>query len=195
MKHSLLVFLFVFTAVVFTNATVHVINFSFPEYSPNGLSVKVGDTILWKGDFDKFPLSSVTAPTGANLFVCEKGKTFSYVVAIAGTYKYQCEKYKTDKMSGYFIALAQDTNAETKGGDAMVYINYFSHAFHLVTPVAVPHNTYTITIAAVNGKNIYTGELKADEKDKWIATEEFPSGTYILSATDGTHTFGRKFTK
>ncbi len=189
-----LFFLLLVGCPVFLRATVHVINFSYPSYSVTGISVLVGDTITWKGDFSKFPLSSVAVPDGANAFGCQSGNVFSYVVKAVGTYKYQCDTYKNDGMVAYFTASLTE-KADTRGGSAMVYINYFGHAFHLVTSDAIPHNDYTVTIASVTGLKIYEGVLKAQEKDKWIATEAFPSGTYILTATDGTHSFGRKFSK
>lgn len=175
-------------------ARVHSINFSFPSYSVTGLSVVVGDTICWKGDFSKYPLSSVSVPEGASAFLCKEGNTFSYVVSHAGMYKYQCDAYKTEGMNAYFTA-ALTEKADTRGGSAMVYINYVGHSFHLVATDAVPHSDYTITIASVTGLKVYEGVLKATEKDKWIATESFPTGTYILTATDGTHSFGRKFSQ
>lgn len=195
MKTTILFSFLLLTACLHLKATVHTINFSFPSYSASGLSVLVGDTILWKGDFSKFPMSSVSVPEGAGVFGAQKGNEFRYVVRAEGTYKYQCDTYKSDGMVAYFTASLTEKTDSRDGGTPMVYINYVSHAFHLVTTDIIAHNDYTVTIASVNGRQVYSGVLKAGEKDKWIATEEFSSGTYILTVTDGTHSFGRKFTK
>jgi plastocyanin len=192
---KLYVLLFFALVITFSgSAMVHTIHFSYPAYSPSGLSVSVGDTVLFKGSFEKFPLLAISVPTGANSFGCEKGEDFMYVVAIEGTYKYQCPTYKTNGMVGYFTAVALDKTAPDNNYN-MVYFNYVSHAFHINTTDALPHGNYTITVAKMNGEVIYKTELKAEERDKWIATENFPNGTYMLTATDGTHSFGRKFTK
>lgn len=194
MKSIAVLLLFLFCSFHGVHATTHIINFSYPSYSPSGLSVLVGDTILWKGPLDKFPLASTAVPVGAAVFGTEKGEDFRYVVTTAGTYKYQCPTYKADGMTGYFIALVIDKN-EHQDDNSMVFINFVSHAFHLTTTDVIPHGSYSITVASVSGEVIYKSELTANEKDKWIATETFPPGTYILTATDGTHSFGRRFTK
>jgi len=175
-------------------ATTHLVYVSYPSFSPSGLSVTIGDTIFWKGDLSKFPIASLSVPENAQAFNVNDGTTFSYVVKVTGTYKYQCEEYKNAGMSGYFIALEPEKGTENNDG-SMVYINYYSHAFHLVTTDAIPHSNYTVTIATATGKEVYKSMLNSTEKDKWVATTEFLPGTYMLTVTDGTHSFGRKFTK
>ncbi|HLP51816.1 MAG TPA: hypothetical protein VK154_13100 [Chitinophagales bacterium] len=194
MKTLLVFFIGCLLVSPWVGATTHVIYFAYPSYSPSGLSVYVGDTIVWEGDFAKFPISATSLPAGASSFAKQDGDSFTYVVQFAGSYKYQCDTYKQDKMIGYFVATVED-KTQKRDENSMVYINYFSHAFHLVTPDVIPHNAYTVTIAKVNGDVVYKGELKPADKDMWIATEHFTPGTYLLTATDGTHSFGRKFTK
>ncbi|MFM2305455.1 MAG: hypothetical protein RLZZ367_124 [Bacteroidota bacterium] len=194
MKNLLLTIAFVFALLQMAGATTHVIRFSYPAYSPSGFNVAVGDTILWKGDFERYPLSSVSLPEGVAEFYRKDGSEFMYVVKQAGTYRYQCDTYKNDKMTGYFVATI-GTPAVTREDDAMVYINAMGHSLHLVTPDAIPHNVYTITVTRSSGQIVYKGEIKADEKDKWIATDAYLTGSYELVVTDGKHTFGRKFNK
>jgi len=68
-------------------ATTHLIQFggSFGlNYSPNTLTVNVGDTIRWQGNFSFHPLSSVTIPAGALSWTNTTGTVFTYVVQIPG---------------------------------------------------------------------------------------------------------------
>ena len=174
---------------------VHIINFGYPFYEPNSLSVFVGDTILFKGDFGKFPMFSGNIPEKAKNFSATEGTTFSYVLNSPGTYKYQCPPYRANGMSGYFIALTRDKIKHVENDSTNVYINFIGNSFHLVTPDVIPHNVYSISITGKGGLSVYTGEIKREEKDKWIATAEFNPGNYMLTVTDGQHIFGRRFTK
>ncbi len=191
---NVLIFLFTFIALAL-QATVHLINFSYPNYEPNSLSVFVGDTILWKGDFTRFPLFSGTIPQGAQSFSATESDSFKYLVAAAGTYKFQCPPYRSNGMSGYFIALTRDKIKSVENDSSNVYINFIGNSFHLVTPDVLPHGIYSISITGKGGLPIYSGQLKPDEKDIWIATAEFPPGSYMLTVTDGQHIFGRRFSK
>ena len=194
MKNLLLTIAFCFALLQMAGATTHVIRFSYPAYSPSGLNVSVGDTVIWKGDFERFPLSSVSLPEGVAEFYRKDGSEFMYVVRQAGTYRYQCDTYKNDKMTGYFVATV-NSKTEVRDDEAMVYINAMGHSFHLVTPDAIPHNVYTVTITHSSGKVVYSGYIKAEQKDVWVATDAYSSGSYELVVTDGKHTFGRRFTK
>lgn len=194
MRTLLLIFAFGCLCTGVVNATTHVIRFSYPSYTPSGFGVAVGDTVIWKGDFERFPLSSVSLPEGVAEFYRKDGSEFMYVVKQAGTYRYYCDTYKNDKMAGYFVATAS-SKPEIRDDDAMVYINHIGHSFHLVTPDAIPHNVYTVTITHSSGKVVYAGYIKAEQKDVWVATDAYSTGSYELVVTDGKHTFGRRFTK
>jgi plastocyanin len=76
-------------------------------YSPTPLTVQVGDTITWHGDFTMHPLASFVLPDGATAFQNSAGTSFSYVVAAAGDYRYRCLSHSTPDgqgMSGIFSA-------------------------------------------------------------------------------------------
>ncbi len=195
MKKGFTLFILFLLAASVLKATVHLINFSYPNYEPNSLSVFVGDTILWRGDFGRFPLFAGTIPEEAQTFSATESDSFTYVVNAPGTYKYQCPPYRTYGMSGYFIALTRDKMKQVENDSSNVYINFIGNSFHLVTPDAIPHTIYSISITGKGGLSIYTGDMQADQKDKWIATAEFPPGNYMLTVTEGQHIFGRRFTK
>ncbi|MBI5475938.1 MAG: T9SS type A sorting domain-containing protein [Ignavibacteriales bacterium] len=100
-------FLLTFLPFSFLNATTHIIQFggSFGfAYSPNNISVAVGDTIQWQGSFALHPLSSTIIPSGTSGWHVSSGSTFSYVVAQPGTYNYQCDVHSTFGMVGSFTA-------------------------------------------------------------------------------------------
>ena len=89
-------------------ATVYVINFGGAlgkNYSPNSLSVSVGDTVEWQGSFGDHPLHSTSAPQGAATWENVSGSVFDYVVTVPGSYNYECENHGP-AMSGSFTATA-----------------------------------------------------------------------------------------
>ena len=73
-------------------------------YSPNSLSVSVGDTIEWEGDFSMHPLSTTSIPAGAATIHHPPGTVFTYPVTVAGTYDYQCDVHYSLGMVGSFTA-------------------------------------------------------------------------------------------
>ena len=94
-------------------ATTHTITFSGKKYSPKSLTVSVGDTIVWQGDFDAHPLTLTKAPAGAATFAhIEKGSSYSYIITVAGNYEYICDMHVDEGMSGSFTAAGSGTKIE-----------------------------------------------------------------------------------
>ena len=89
-------------------------------YSPNFLSVSVGDTITWVGDFVTHPLSSTTIPAGATPWHNGTGSSFSYVVQVPGSYNYTCDVHGPG-MSGSFNATATGVVEEGNGLNALSF--------------------------------------------------------------------------
>jgi plastocyanin len=90
-----------------TSAATHIVYFSGnlkPAYSPSQISVNVGDTVSWKGNFNEHPLTSLSVPPGAAAFSNFSGDQFDYVVKAAGTYRYQSNLPHSLAMIGSFIA-------------------------------------------------------------------------------------------
>jgi plastocyanin len=90
-----------------TWATTHIVQFggSFGfTYSPSSFSAKVGDTVTWQGDFTMHPLSSTTIPATAQSWHNGSGSSFSYRIAVAGTYNYHCDVHFSLGMVGSFTA-------------------------------------------------------------------------------------------
>ena len=108
-------------------ATLHVIQFGGTlglTYSPSSLSVTVGDTIEWRGDFTTHPLSSTTIPGGAASWHHGTGTVFDYVVTVPGTHNYQCDVHGSLGMVGSFVAAATGVDATSNGGEPTSFILY-----------------------------------------------------------------------
>jgi len=92
------------------------INFSGTSFSPNTLSVTVGDVINFVGSFAFHIIQSTGVPAGAAAFGPTNAGTvtFSYTVTVAGTYNYQCNIHAAMGMTGTFTATAA-TGPNVKG--------------------------------------------------------------------------------
>jgi plastocyanin len=100
------------TLVSTASAAIHIIYFGVnfkPEYIPSQISVNVGDTVSWRGDFHEYPLSSLSVPPGAAGFSNFSGDQFDYVVKTAGTYRYQSNMPHSLAMIGSFVATSGQT--------------------------------------------------------------------------------------
>jgi plastocyanin len=90
------------------HATTHIIKFGGSlddTYAPESMTIAVGDTIVWQGNFGKHPLTLETAPKGAAGFAhISSGDSYSYVVRVAGKYHYICDKHVDMGMEGDFTA-------------------------------------------------------------------------------------------
>lgn len=109
-------FVFLFLSVSVASAATHVIKFGGSlgkKYSPASLTVAVGDTLVWMGDFSEHTLTLVKAPAGARGFKgIETGSTFRYIVTVPGRYDYVCEDHVDQGMIGSFTAVASGTKIE-----------------------------------------------------------------------------------
>jgi plastocyanin len=100
-----LIILSLFT--LFANATVHVINVSNNVFTPNTLTVTVGDTVVWNWLAGTHTTTSTAVPSGAatwNAPIDASHLSFSYQVAVEGTYNYHCVFHSG--MTGTFTAEA-----------------------------------------------------------------------------------------
>jgi len=93
--------LFLFSSLFGTVINVSVQNFSF---SPAGFNAAVGDSIVWTEVNGVHTTTSTLVPAGAaswNYSFSGAGDTYTYVIAVAGDYEYQCSIHPT-LMQGTF---------------------------------------------------------------------------------------------
>jgi plastocyanin len=92
------------------SAVTHVIYFGgnyTPVYNPSSTTVAVGDTISWRGDFDRHPFCFVSVPAGAATATIPSGDQIDYVVTTVGTYRYQSNLPHSLAMVGSFVATSK----------------------------------------------------------------------------------------
>jgi plastocyanin len=177
-------------------ATTHLIQFggSFGlSYSPNTLTVSVGDTIRWQGAFSLHPLSSTAIPAGAQTWTNSTGTAFTYVVQIPGTYTYQCDVHAPG-MSGSFTAgAATGVNDEPRQSQPSTihldqnYPNPFNPSTRITYSLA-QNSSVSLKLFNVMGEEVATlvkGFQTSGIHDVSFDGTGLPTGTYLYCLEAG----------
>ena len=162
--------------------TVTVANFSF---TPNALSVMVGDTIIFQHAGGTHTTTSVSVPSGAAAWdspISANNPTFIYVVTTAGAYAYVCTPHAPD-MAGGFIASAPVSVANMNSSELeySAGVNSDRQAF-----VRIDNQTNAdvqIQIMDITGKsvaNVFSGPLGAGETILKTDMSAFNTGIYFV---------------
>ena len=192
-KNALFVTLLMACFAIQVNATTHTILFggaSGLHYVPQTLTVALGDTIVWSGEFGSHPLASTTIPATAPTFGATTGSTFSYVVSVMGDYNYKCVAHVNQGMVGSFTAApasVKSTAPNTISLSSYPNPSVKSVAFHFVLPESanVMMKLYDIK-----------GNLVADVLNEYRAsgtneasfnTTALAAGTYICKFSAGVY--------
>ncbi len=178
------------------NAKTWTIMFTNFFYSDSSLTVNVGDTMVWSGDFGSHPLTLVTSPPGAATFSHvlngNSGANFQYIVTATGTYHYHCDNHFTPplNMTGSFTAVASGVAIPLQSAMSMqpVYPNPAQSMAMVDFTLASPaHVTLRIYDAAGTLTQTPTDEnMDAGPHMLMIDTKQLASGSYqyVLQAGD-----------
>src|SRR3972149_2724295 len=93
MKTKITTLLFIFGMIIKSQATTVTVKILSSSFSPNSITVNVGDTVLWMWETNFHSSTSTSVPVSANAWdsgTLNSGATFKYVVSVAGEYKYKC---------------------------------------------------------------------------------------------------------
>jgi plastocyanin len=123
-----------FAVATTSQATTHIVKFGHSllyTYSPDTMSIRVGDTIQWEGDFTFHPLQSFQVPLGADSFYYDGVDTmYRYAIKVEGEYNYRCTQHDSSQgMYGAFSARPQAAS--------ITWIITFGAA-HVYTPNDLP---------------------------------------------------------
>jgi plastocyanin len=186
------------------NAARYIIQFggSFGlNYVPNSLSVHVGDTVRWQGDFSMHPLSSTGVPVGALEFSQSSNDVFDYVVMVPGTYTYQCDFHSGLGMTGQFDASStagvKDANTSNLP-DAFKLRQNFPNPFNPATTFSfdIPSMTHvSLKIYNLIGEEVATivnENMSPGSYSKVWNAASMPSGVYFYKLQAGQFTGTRK---
>lgn len=166
------------------SATIHnvlVANFSF---TPNAISVVVGDTIRWTINGTGHTTTSVSVPVGAAMWdhsFAASGESFDYKVEVAGNYGYVCTPHSASMMGSFVatnpvgLSVSKQTKVVT---DSKAYPNPFK------TKITIPtKDAETIEIFSVLGEKVKTIETSMLDKVT-IDLSDLRKGVYFYALKD-----------
>lgn len=183
MKKALLS-LFVCTIGFAFGQTNHTINSSGSTWSPNNLTIQVGDSVTWKNNGGTHNINGTTAtfPSNPESFGdlnTGTGWTYGYRFNVAGTYNYRCDVHsgtmtgtlvvqatasiEEEQIRNFSIKPNPATNSvkiEQNFGDAEIYI------YDLLGNVVIKqvmNNSLTLDVSEFNN-GVYIVKIKAGDK-------------------------------
>ena len=199
MKHSCYIFItLLFLTAGSANATTHIINFGGQNgsptfgYAPSSLTVNVGDTIIWMGDFSApHTLVTTSVPGGAASIskTDQAGTSFTYMVTVAGSYQYECTIHASLGMKGSFTAAAAGVEipADTRLMMDPIYPNPSVEEAMIHFTIENPGHV-TIRLFDATGKLAMTPvdeTMDAGHHMVMIDTKQLVSGSYQYVLQEG----------
>lgn len=159
-------------------AVNHTIEMIGLTYSPDSITVNVGDTVTWQGNFSFHPLSSTQVPTGAAQFSNSSGTSFSYPVEVEGEYTYRCTNH-APSMSGKFIAVDIATGIEkASGADIRIFPSVTTD---FITVMRSGSNADRISIEVFNmGGRLVHETVSLIGNSAKIDLSPFSNGVYFI---------------
>ncbi|MFN8414729.1 MAG: T9SS type A sorting domain-containing protein [Cytophagaceae bacterium] len=159
-------------------------------FSPNTLSVVVGDVVHFEWVSGSHTTTSVTVPSGASTWtnsITSTSTSFDYTVAVAGTYDYKCNPHGGSGMTGSFTATT--TGVTTKYSDI--------RSSSVLTPNPVVDQTVlkftsassfkaTVRIYDITGVFISEEKIKIEQGDNAhsLNVANLTTGMYYVNVLD-----------
>lgn len=172
-------------------ATIHMITVSSFQFTPNNLTVDVGDTLMWMWSDGSHTTTSSSIPAGADPWNAPMNSTntdFTYVVTVEGTYNYVCTPH-AGFMRGQFTAVSTSSVRSITAADGF-FINPTNNGSTLNIGYTVNRSsTVKVSLIDLTGKvakvlvnNLqpagrYTESYSADELQKGIYIAEMITGS------------------
>jgi len=185
MKKNLLILSFAILFCTFNSiAATHTIFFGGSvglAYLPASVEAEIGDEIIFKGNFNLHPLSSVNVPSGADDFASNTGTDdYIYTVLFEGIYNYQCDFHAASGMVGSFIVVNPLNINPITQITATVFPNPSSDFVNI--NIASPSQNSFANIYSMNGTLVKTVNLEVNGINR-ISIDDLKSGIYLVQIT------------
>ncbi len=174
---SLLILPFISSATVFNVEAGGNQNVT-PYYSPQVLTIELGDTVIWDFVLGQHNVTTTSAPVEIASGNISSPGTFQYIFEVAGVYEYECTLFNhADTQFGTITVNGPDGIMESElQGNTIVYPN------PCVDELWIDFSTEAlveyISIMDVCGKTF--GDMHWNANAKTIQVGHLPSGLYLV---------------
>jgi len=197
MKKLYALFVFVACTASFQHAGATTWNINVQNFSFTGTpaTVNVGDTVTWNWVGGTHTTTSTAVPTGAASWdhpINSGSTSFSYVVAMPGTYAFHCSFHGS--MTGTFVAqLGTGVQSPVVAADDLLA---FADGNGVRAAYTLSGNAHTrLTLTDLAGKTVYATSFamqSAGTYNTTIPSASLPKGIYLVTLQSGETTATRK---
>jgi len=192
MKKNLLLLAAMFCMAMHSFATTHTVTVADFSFTPNSVTVNLGDTVKWVWASGTHTTTSITVPTGAatwNSNMNSSTTTFSYVPTVVGTYNYDCSMHPSTMTGTFTVVNPTGVNQVNKIAIINFYPNPVSKILHIqFNNIDLP---VSLTMTDMSGKQVLSRKFKS-MKNTDIDLANIANGRYILHAQQGTETYDQQ---
>ena len=176
MRYKILLFSVLFSFCA-TSQVNHSIDGSGMTWSPNVLTINVGDTVTWTNSSGTHNVNGTTAtfPNNPESFgnSIGTGWTYEHVFTTVGSYDYQCDVHVGSGMTGTITVQSGGTGINTIIADNIdVFPNPFYNEININTC-----NNCKIRIYSLIGKLEMEKKIFGDQYQ--LSTDKLPEGIYL----------------
>ncbi|MFZ1826653.1 MAG: T9SS type A sorting domain-containing protein [Chitinophagales bacterium] len=159
-------------------ATVHIINVEDDIFSPDNLTVMVGDTVRWTWDVSAgfHTTTSTDIPAGAaewDELIDIEHKNYDYIVTVPGVYDYICIFHEAVGMIASFTATGSTEISNTVSDFNFYLNNTFSGTLHISFEMQFNDNV-EISLLNIYGSDVIA--LKSEKLNEGFYNFSFPMG-------------------
>ena len=198
MKKNLLALIICLLAVATQmSATIHLINQQGLTFSPDNLTVLVGDTVRFRWNNGTHNTVSTVVPEGAatwNSPLNSGNQSYDYEVTVAGNYEYRCTFHSGQ--DGVFTAVSNPNNVNSaKPAISEMNVRMASGGNLVIHMQNVFGNRVTVTMLDITGREVTTlfqGIVASEDFTVRQDVTAFQRGIYFVRFQEGARVTTRK---
>ena len=198
MKKNLLSLFICFLAIATQmSATIHLINQQGLTFSPDNLTVLVGDTVRFRWNTGSHNTVSMNVPEGAETWSAplnSGNQSYDYKVTVEGSYTYECTFHSGQ--DGVFTALASPTNVSSvQSAPSEMNVRTVAGGNLLINMKNVSGNRLTVSMLDITGREVatlYQGTVASEDFTIRQDIASFQRGIYFVRFQEGARVTTRK---
>jgi plastocyanin len=196
-KNLLSLFICLLAAATQMSATVHLINQQGLTFSPDNLTVLVGDTVRFRWNSGTHNTVSTVVPEGAatwNSPLNSGNQSYDYEVTVAGNYEYRCTFHSGQ--DGVFTAVSNPNNVNSaKPAISEMNVRMASGGNLIIHMQNALGNRVSVTMLDITGREVsslFQGTVASEDFIVRQDLSAFHRGIYFVRFQEGARVTTRK---